>query len=81
MTFKELVAKLQDPPSNNPDYYNLLIENARVIIVEVAMTSKQEVAEALCMSAPKFAISYPLFKALARTEDERSSNDWEVRDS
>ena len=75
MTFKELVLKLQDPPKDNPDYYNLIIKNARVIIIEVALTSKQEVAEQLCMSAPKFAITYPLFKALARLDDEYSNND------
>jgi len=54
--FNDLLAKLHDTkPQPNPLYYHLLIENADIILLEVAKRNQGVVAKDLKMSLTKFS--------------------------
>lgn len=65
MNFIDLTDLLETP---REDYYELLLDNAELILREVAMTSKHEVAEKLGLKASAFSIAIKFIIAQANRE-------------
>jgi len=54
--FNELLAQLHDTtPQPNPLYYHILLENADIVVLEVAKRNQGVVAKDLKMSLTKFS--------------------------
>ena len=67
MNFKELLTMLHSTePQPNPNYYKILVDNSKLIVLEVAMNNQTDVARQLGMSQSKLSAYLPLFKAYAK---------------
>ena len=64
--FQELLITLHDThPQPNPNYYRTLVNNAEVIILEVALRGQQPVAKEIGTSQSKLSNLIPLLKEFA----------------
>jgi len=70
MNFHELLAELHTTkPQPNPKYWEIVIQHADVILYELVLSEKQDVAQKLKMSASKFSSILPILKAIVKNKN------------
>lgn len=64
MTYDELITKITQPMVD-AEYYNLLLDHSKTIVIQTSISSKKEVAKDLGMSPQVFATAVKFISASA----------------
>ncbi len=73
-TFSELLDILhKKDPQPNPLYYHHLLNNANIILLEIAIRNQHLVAKDLNITLPKLSVIVPMLKEFHTANQQRDS--------